>query len=73
MKETIFKTINVFAWILVIGCPILIIFKVWLYFNYGNLFKEFLNKREYIKSNYLSIIALILILFTISLSYLIVN
>lgn len=71
--ETLFRMLDVFCWILVIGCPLLIFLKVWMQFKYEKSLEKTIDNLKGIQKEYNDGLGRLIILFAISLVYLIVR
>lgn len=71
--EILIKMLNVFSWILVIGCPILIFVKIWFQIRYENSLEKTIDSLRGVQTEYTGGIAMLLILFVVALVYLLVR
>lgn len=71
--KVVFKMLNIFSWIIVIGCPILIFLKIWLQYKYEKSIDVLLHRLKGVKLNYTDGIVTLAILFVVALVYLIVR
>ena len=71
--ETLFKMLNVFSWILVIGCPILIFVKIWLQSKYENSLEKTIDYLKGVQAEYTGGLMKLLVLFVVALVYLLVR
>jgi len=71
--ETLFKMLNVFSWILVIGCPILIFVKIWLQSKYENSLEKTIDSLKGVQAEYTGGLMKLLVLFVVALVYLLVR
>ena len=73
IMETLFKMLNVFSWILVIGCPILIIVKIWLQSKYENSLEKTIDSLKGVEAEYTGGLVKLAVLFVVALVYLLVR
>lgn len=71
--ETLLKMINVFSWIILIVCPLIISLKIWLQVDYDNSLEKKMDAFKGVQKNFMNGILKILIAFVIALVYLIVS
>lgn len=71
--ETLIRMINAFAWILVFACPIRLILKFYLHYTYTGSLEETEDKLKGVQTVYNRGIVKLLVIFIVSLVYLIVK
>lgn len=71
--ETLEKMINVFAWITLVGCPILIALKIWLQSRYENSLEKTMDNLNGLTGSYSHGIPRLFLFFIIALVFLIVK
>ena len=69
--ETLIKMINIFAWIAVIGCPIMVIVKIYMQSQYENSLEKMVDRLKGYDATYMKGVGKLLLVFVIALVYLI--
>jgi len=71
--ETLVKMINIFSWIAVIGCPLVVILKIYMQYKYENSLERTLDYMKGFEATYMKGTRTLLIIFFVALVYLIVK
>ena len=71
--ETLLKMLNVFSWICVVVCPLLIVVKIWLQSKYENSLEKTIDSLNGVEAEYTGGLLKLGLLFVIALVYLIVR